>query len=54
MWGRSASPSAAGLGVPPHVHRLSDSGSDPLLESVGSWFCLMVAVARPAGLVEAG
>ena len=40
--------------MPPRVHRLSDNGSDPLLESVGSWFRLTVAVARPAGLGEAG
>ena len=40
--------------MPPRVHRLSDNGSDLFLESVGSWFCLTVAVARPAGLVEAG
>ena len=44
----------AGLGMPPRVHRLSDSGSDPLLESVGSCFCFTVASARPAGLGEAG
>ena len=44
----------AGLGVPPRGHRLSDNGSDPLLESVGSWVCFAVASARPAGLGEAG
>ena len=44
----------ASLGMPPRVHHLSDSGSDPLLESVGSWFRLTVAVARQAGLGEAG
>ena len=54
MWGRPASPRSAGLAMPPRVHRLSDNGSDPLLESVGSWFRLTVAVARPAGLGEAG
>ena len=54
MWGRPASPRPAGLGMPPRVHRLSDSGSDPLLESVGSWLRLAVACARPAGVGEAG
>jgi len=54
MWGRPASPRPAGMGMPPRVHRLSDNGSDPLLELVGSWFCLTVAVVRPAGLGEAG
>ena len=43
-----------GLGVPPRGHRLSDNGSDLLLESVGSWFCFTVASAMPAGLGEAG
>ena len=38
----------------PRIHRLSDIGSDPLLELVDSWFLLTVAVARPAGLGEAG
>ena len=41
-------------GMPPRVHRLSDNGSDHLLESVGSWLRLAVACARPAGLGEAG
>ena len=50
MWGRPASPRPVGLGMPPRVHRLSDNGSDPLLESVGSWFCFAGASARPAGL----
>ena len=54
MWGRQASPRPAGLGMPPHVHRLSDSGSDYLLESVGSWPRLAVACARPASLGDAG
>ena len=48
MWGRQASPRPAGLGMPQRVHRLSDNISDPLLESVGSWFRLAVAIARPA------
>ena len=50
MWGRPASPRLAGLGMPPRVHRLSDNGSNLLLESAGSWFRLTVAIARPAGL----
>ena len=54
MWGQPASPGLASLGMPPRVHRLSNNGSDPLLESVGSWFCFAVASARPAGLGEAG
>ena len=54
MWGRPASPRPVGLGMPPRVHRLSDSGSDPLLESVGSWLRLEVACARPAGLPPFG
>ena len=54
MWGWPASSKPAGLGMPPRVHRLSDNGSDPLLELVRSWFCLTVAVVRPAGLGEAG
>ena len=53
MWGRLASPRPAGLEMLPRVHRLSDSGSDPLLESVGSWLRLAVACARPAGLLLA-
>ena len=40
--------------MPPHGRRLSDNGSDHFLEAVGSWFCAGVAVARPAGLGEAG
>ena len=54
MWGRPASPRPAYLGVPPRGRRLSDNGSDPLLESVDSWLRTVVAVARPAGLGEAG
>ena len=54
MRGRPASPRPAGLGVPPRGRRLSDNGSDPLLESVDSWLRTVVAVARPAGLGEAG
>ena len=50
MWGRPASPRPAGLGVPPRGRRLSDNGSDPLLESVDSWLLLTVVTARPAGL----
>ena len=38
----------------PRGHRLSDNGSDHFLEAVGSWVCAGVAVARPAGLGEAG
>jgi len=53
MWGRPASPRLAGLGMPQRVHRLSDSGSNHLLESVGSWLQLAVACARPAGVGEA-
>ena len=53
MWGWPASPRPAGLGMPPHIHRLSDSGADHLLESVGSWLRLAVACARPAVLGEA-
>ena len=40
--------------MPPGVHRLSDNGSDPLLEFVGSWFCFAGVSARPTGLGEAG
>ena len=54
MWGRPASPRSAGLGMPPRVHRLLDSGSDYLLDSVGSWLRLVVACARPAGVGVAG
>ena len=54
MWGRPASPRPAYLGVPPRGRRLSDNGSDPLLESVDSWLRTVVAVARPGGLGEAG
>ena len=50
MWGRPASPRLAGLGMPPRGRRLSDNGSDPLLESVDSWLLLTVLTARPAGL----
>ena len=53
MWGRPASPTPDDLGVPPRGRRLSDNGSDPLLESVDSWLRTVVAVARPAGLGEA-
>ena len=44
----------AGLGLPPRCRRLSDNSSDPSLESVDSWVCPIAAVARPAGLGEAG
>ena len=54
MWGQLAFPRPVGLGLPPRGRRLSDNGSDPLLESVGSWLRTVVAVARPAGLREAG
>ena len=54
MWGRPASLRPAGLGMLPRMHRLSDIGSDPLLESVDSWFLLTVVIARPADLGEAG
>jgi len=54
MWGRPASPRPAGLGLPPRGRRLSDNGSDPFLESVDSWVCPVAAVARAAGLGEAG
>ena len=47
-------PCGAGLGVPPRGHRLSDNGSDHLLELVDSWVCAGIVVARPAGLGEAG
>ena len=50
MWGWLASPRPAGLGVPPRGHRLSDNVSDPLLESVDSWVCTGIVVARSAGL----
>ena len=50
MWGRPASPRPAGMGSPPRGRRLSDNGSDPSLESVDNWVCLIAAVARPAGL----
>ena len=50
MWGRPASPRPAGLGVPPRGHRLLVKCSEHLLESVDSWFLLMVVTARPAGL----
>ena len=54
MWGWPASSKPAGLGMPPRVHRLSDSGSDHLLESIGSWLRLAVACARPAGRPPSG
>ena len=54
MWNRPASPRLAGLGLPPRGRRLSDNGSDPSLESVDSWVCLIAVVARSAGLGEAG
>ena len=54
MWGRLASHWPAGQGLPPRGRRLSDNGSDPFLESVDSWVCLIAAVARSAGLGEAG
>ena len=54
MWGRPASPRPAGMGSPPRGRRLSDNGSDPSLESVDSWVCLIAVVARSAGLGEAG
>ena len=38
----------------PHGRRLLDNGSDHLLESVDSWVCTVIAVARLAGLGEAG
>ena len=38
----------------PRGRRLSDNGSDYFLEAVGSWSCVGFAVARPAGLGEAG
>ena len=41
MWGRPASPRPAGMGSPPRGRRLSDNGSDPLLESVDSWLVLL-------------
>ena len=50
MWDWPASPRPAGLGVPPRGHRLSDNSSDHLLESVGSWVCAVIKVARPVGL----
>ena len=50
MWGRLASPRPAGLGVPPCGRRLSDNGSDLLLESVDSCLLLTIVTARPAGL----
>ena len=48
------SPRPAGLGFPPCGRRLSDNGSYPFLESVESLVCPIAAVARPAGLGEAG
>ena len=52
--GRPASPRPAGLGILTRGHRPSDSGSDHSLEAVGSWSRVGFAVARPAGLGEAG
>ena len=40
--------------MPPRGRRLSNNGSHYSLEAVGSWVCAGVAVARPAGLGEAG
>ena len=40
--------------MPPRGHRLSDNGSDHLLESVDSWFLLTVVTTGPASLGEAG
>ena len=40
--------------MPPRGHRLSDNGSDHLLELVDSWVCAGIVVARPAGLGVAG
>ena len=40
--------------MPPRGHRLPDNGSDPLLESIGSWFRFAVASATPASLWETG
>ena len=54
MWGRPASPTPAGLGVPPRGHHLLVKGSDHLLEMVDSWFLLTVVTAWPAGLAQAG
>ena len=54
MWGCPAIPRPTGLGLPPRGRRLSDNNSDPSLESVDSWVCPIAAVARPAGLGEAG
>ena len=54
MWGRPASPRPAHLGLPPRGRRLSENGSDIFLESVDSWVCSVIAVARLAGLGEAG
>jgi len=54
MWGQPASPRPTSLGLPPRDCCLSDNGSDPFLESVDSWVCPVAAVARAAGLGEAG
>ena len=51
---RPASPTPAGLGLPPRGRRLTDNGSDPFLESVDCWVCTIAVVARPASLGEAG
>ena len=53
-WGRPASPRPAGLGIPPCGHRLLASGSDLLLEAVGSCFDFTCACARPAGRPPSG
>ena len=42
------------MGIPPRGHRLSDNGSDILLETVDSCVGFTLAFARPAGLGEAG
>ena len=54
MSDRPPSPRLVGLGMLSRIHRLSDSGSDLPLESVGSWLRTSFVVARPAGLGEAG
>ena len=54
MSDRPPSPRLVGLGMLSRIHRLSDSGSDHLLESVGSWLRLAVACARPPGWPPSG
>ena len=54
MWGQLAFPRPVGLGLPPRGRRLTDNGSDPFLESVDCWVCMIAVVARPASLGEAG